>query len=662
MKFSKHLLFLIIALISINVNAQQTVSLTINVETAGTLQELIPSSQKYQITNLTLSGHLNDTDIRYISEMAGKFVDGTSPDGKLSVLDLLEAQIVTNSEGAYSSLNTIGALAFHGCTSLTAITLPNSVTKIGMGAFSGCRGLTSITIPNSVTTIEEAAFSDCSGLTSVTFPNSLTTIGTSAFSGCTGLTSITIPYGITTIGNYAYANCPSLKEFIVSDNNPAFKSIAGVLFNKDETRLIAYPNSKSNTYTIPNSVTIIGNHAFYGCSGLSTVTFPNSITTIEYNAFGNCVGLSSVTFPNSITTIESHAFIKCKGLSSITFPNSVTTIGNTAFSDCTGLTSVTFSNSVTTIGHSAFSGCTGLTSIIIPKSVTTIGDSAFGYCTSLNEYIVSEYNPSYKSIDGVLFSKDGAMLIAYPYSKSDTYTIPNNVTIIGNDAFKYCKGLTTITIPNSVTSIGNFAFSSCTGLTSITIPKSVTKIGSFAFTSCTGLTSITIPNSISTIEELTFASCKGLTSVTIPNSVTSIMGNAFAFCRQIKQIYCEGTKPPIISSNSFTDINNTCELYVPKGTYSAYKSDPEWGKFKNIIELVTTSISDIGASNLKVYTENGSIIVQSGKLGDTVDIYSVSGSLLNKIKITDNIVRISVAPKKIYIIKTGDKSFKIALQ
>lgn len=111
----------------------------------------------------------------------------------------------------------------------------------------------------------------------------------------------------------------------------------------------------------------------------------------------------------------------------------------------------------------------------------------------------------------------------------------------------------------------------------------------------------------------------------------------------------------------FSDIYNTCDLYVPKGTYSAYRADPDWGKFKNIIEEVATSISDIEVSKTNVYSENGSIIVKGGKLGDTVDIYSVSGSLLHKIKITDDIVRISVAPQSLYIVKTGDRSFKIAL-
>lgn len=132
-------------------------------------------------------------------------------------------------------------------------------------------------------------------------------------------------------------------------------------------------------------------------------------------------------------------------------------------------------------------------------------------------------------------------------------------------------------------------------------------------------------------------------------------------CSQIKQIYCEGTTPPEIDTSTFFNLYKTCKLYVPKGAYSVYRKAPNWSYFTYITEQVTTSISDIEANKTNVYTENGSIIVKGGKLGDIIDIYSVSGSLLHKIKITDDIVRISVAPQSIYIVKAGDKSFKIAL-
>ncbi len=668
MKSTKHLLLIIIALISLNVNAQEAVSLTINVETAGTLPDLIPTSQKNEITNMTLTGYLNGTDIRYIREMAGVDANGTYTEGKLSSLDLSNAKIVAGGEHYYISIDK--------CYSY--------LDAIGVYTFRGCNKLTSVTIPNSVTTIGNNAFGDCTALTSIIIPNSVISIGDAAFDRCSGLISITISNGVTSIGNKAFSECTSLNEFIVSGNNSAFKSIEGVLFNKDGTKLIAFPNSKSKNYTIPNSVNTIGNSAFYRCPGLTSVTIPNSVTTIEDWAFSYCDGLTSVTFPNSVTKI----------------------------------------------GVAAFYFSSGLTSVNIPNGVTSIEITAFRGCTSLKEYIVLEDHPFYKSIEGILFNKDGTKLIAFPFSKSKNYTIPNSVNTIGyeaffgcgsltsvtipnsvtsiennaffncygltsvtfpnsvisigNSAFSGCKGITYVTIPNSVTTIGNLDFSGCTGLTSINIPNSITTIRSSTFLDCTGLTSVTFPNSLTTIDNGAFLGCKGLTSVTFPNGVTTIENNAFlgcsgltsvtipssmlaiverAFylCDKIKQIYCEGTTPPKINSDTFLNIFNSCELYVPKGAYSSYCSDPYWCRFTNIKEQIATSITNREICDTNVYSKNGSIIVKGGKLGDSVDIYSISGSLLHKIKITDDIVRISVAPQSLYIVKTGDRSFKIAL-
>ena len=192
-----------------------------------------------------------------------------------------------------------------------------SVTSIGNSAFFGCTDLTSVTIPNSVTSIGGSAFFGCTDLTSVTIPNSVTSIGGSAFYGCTGLTSID-----------------------VASDNSNYCSVDGVLFNKDKTTLIQYPGGKQGAYTIPNSVTSIGNYAFEICTGLTSVTIPNSVTSIGHYAFLYCRSLTSVTIPNSVTSIGYFAFSYCSGLTSVTIGNSVTSIGNGAFEDCKGLTDI----------------------------------------------------------------------------------------------------------------------------------------------------------------------------------------------------------------------------------------------------------------------------------------------------------------------------------
>ena len=472
--------------------------------------------------------------------------------------------------GATYSVTSIGTYAFRDCSGLTSVTIGNSVTSIGNWAFSGCSGLTSITIPNSVTSIGNEAFHNCSGLTSITIPNSVTSIGNWAFSGCSGLTSVYI----TDLA--AWCNITFWDRWA----NPLYYA-HHLFLNGTEVKDLV----------IPNSVTSIGSSAFIYCSGLTSVTIPNSVTSIGSSAFNSCSGLTSVTIPNSVTSIGVRAFYDCSGLTSVTIGNSVTSIGGEAFFNCSGLTSITIPNSVTSIGSSAFIYCSGLTSVhitdlaawcnitfgisnanplyyahhlflngtevkdlVIPNSVTSIGNYAFEYCSGLT-----------------------------------SVTIPNSVTSIGEHAFSRCGGLTgELVIPNSVTSIGNSAFEYCRGLTSITIPNSVTSIGNWAFGYCSGLTGeLVIPNSVTSIGNNAFYGCSGLTSVTIGNSVTSIGNWAFEYCRGLTSIYNHINHPTDVTlgSDVFLEVNKTnCTLFVTKGCVDEYRNADQWKDFVNIVE------------------------------------------------------------------------------
>ena len=370
-------------------------------------------------------------------------------------------------------------------------------------------------IRKGVKVIGEWAFAFCNSLTIINIPNSVTTIGNSAFLGCDSLTSITIPSSVVTIiGNPFKSWHGNLynesKNFICEDN---------VLFNKNKTTLIAYGAdipyiAKETNYTIPNSVTTIGEGAFCGCDSFTNINIPNSVTTIGKFAFSDCDSLTSINIPNSVTTI-----------------------GDWAFSGCHSLTSINISNSVTTIGNGAFSHCDSLTSITIPSSVVTIIGNPF------KSWHGNLYNESKNFIceDNVLFNKNKTTLIAYgadiPYiAKETNYTIPNSVTTIGDHAFSGCYFLTSINIPNSVTTIGKGAFSGCSSLTSINIPNSVTTIGKDAFAYCASLTNINIPNSVTKIGECAFGGCESLTSINIPNSVTTIGKGAFSGCSSLTSI------------------------------------------------------------------------------------------------------------------------------
>ena len=529
--------------------------------------------------------------------------------------DNYEVTIIYPEEFEGRRVTSIGEQAFYYCSALTSVTIPNSVTSIGYAAFYGCSGLTSITIPNSVTSIGNNAFGGCSGLSSITIPNSVTNIEGAAFYGCSSLSSIAIPNSVTSIGNYAFEYCSSLTSItipnsVTSIGNGAFKSCG------------------LTSITIPNSVTSIGYGAFQFCS-LTSITIPNSVTSIEDDTFSYCINLNSIAIPNSVTSIGKRAFIECSSLTSITIPNSVTSIEEGAFSR-SGLTSITIPNSVTSIG-TAFTYCSGLASInvdsgnsiydsrdncnaiietasntlicgcqntVIPNSVTSIGDFAFWGHSGLTSIRI----PNSVTRIGRVFCDCSSLTSINVDSGNSTYDSRNNCNAIietaSNTLIAGCKNTV---IPNNVTSIGNYAFRNCSNLTSITIPDGVTSIGDHAFEGCSGLTSITIPNSVTSIGVYAFYYCCGLTSIRIPNSVWRIGRSAYGECRGLTSVTVEWKNPPhgddLLNGISSLIYENTT-LYVPKGTKALYEADYfadlYWNKFVAIVEMDEIVIGDEG--------------------------------------------------------------------
>ena len=400
-------------------------------------------------------------------------------------------------------------------TNLKTLTIGNSVTSIGNYAFNGCTALdvlnyNAVSCADFSSTARERPFYNLN-ISTINVGNEVERIPAYFAYGLTNLNTVTIGNSVTSIGESTFYGCSGLNSVMISD----IASWCNISFSGYYSNPLYYAHHlylngiEVTDLTIPNSVTSIGNYAFYGCSGLTNVTIPNSVTSIGESTFYGCSGLNSVTIPNSVTSIGNYAFYGCSGLTSVMISD-IASWCNISFSNYYSnplsyahhlylngieVTDLTIPNSFTSIGNYAFNGCSGLNSVTIPNSVTSIGTSAFSECSGLN-----------------------------------SVTIPNSVTSIGAYAFKGCSGLTDMTIPNSVTAIGNYVFYGCSGLNSVTIPYSVTTIGAYAFYGCSGLASVTIPNSVTTIGNYAFNGCSGLNSVTIGNSVTSIGNYAFQGC------------------------------------------------------------------------------------------------------------------------------------
>ena len=447
-------------------------------------------------------------------------------------LDVIQSVII---ESGVTSIG-VGALSRvedRFCKNLTSVTIPSSVTSIGIEAFYCCSGLTSVNISDLAAWCNIKFSGDESNplyyahhlyingneITNLDIPNDVTSIGDYAFTSCSGLASVTIPNSVTSIGNFAFRNCSGLTSIQVESSNKYFDSRnnCNAIIDSNNQLILGCKNT-----IIPNSVTSIGDYAFYGCSGLTSVTIPSCVESIGILAFRGCSGLTSVDISDltawcniKFSGDESnplyyahHLYINGNEITNLDIPNDVTSIGDYAFTSCSGLASVTIPNSVTSIGNFAFRNCSGLTSIQVESS---------------NKYFDSRNN-----CNAIIDS--------------------NNQLILG------CKN--TI-IPNSVTSIGDYAFYGCSGLTSITIPNNVTSIDYGAFYRCTGLVYITLPNKL-----------------------TSIGNNCFSGCKNLTYIYCKAKDVPS-ANDYYLTFNNTgnITLCVPSQSVNAYKSTSPWSEF-----------------------------------------------------------------------------------
>lgn len=443
-----------------------------------------------------------------------------------------------------------------GCSALTTLVIPNTVTKIGKNAFKES-GLTQITLPESLTTIEASAFYktkletitipknvtkipedcfyQCENLIRAMFPNTLTTIDARAFRGCSNLTNIDIPTSLETIGIGAFGDCKNLKL--------------------------------TNQFRFPDSMKEIGEAAFENCTqlGINQLIFPGNMENANIGGFKNCdvthviveegakkVSLTtnkyikSITLPKTVSKLVGYldavelesfvidedaplteigvlTFFRCTKLKSFICPKSVTKIGGMAFSECTALETVKLPEGITSIGDRAFEYCSSLVNLNIPKGVKTIGTKAFLSCSSWTGEVDL---PQITVLPQQVF---------HHCRNLKRLTFATGITSIGEEALANCGGLGALTFDEGLTSIGQKAFY-WSSITELHLPESLKSLSYWMCHDCENLQKVTLPNSLTEIPEGAFRSCKQLTEINIPTALTTIRETAFDECAMLKEL------------------------------------------------------------------------------------------------------------------------------
>lgn len=517
-------------------------------------------------------------------------VNATMPINAVSsiVKECLETLEINGGESIPDSM-------FRFCIWLTSVTISDSVTSIGNNAFYGCRGLVSITLGSGLTNIGDYAFQSCYDLIEVYNKSSLNIVAGSRDFGW--------------IGYYAKNIYSQEGGSKLSTDQDGY-----VVYTDDVEKVLVKYTGNLTELTLPSEITTINGGAFYANIQLTSIVIPDGVKNIGEMAFSNCIGIISLTIPGSLTSIGDHVFFDCKALKNINYtddiaswcrkvwleeiprndgfvltingqeikgdfvmPDNVTIIENSAFRRCLGLTSITLPNSVTSIGMSAFNGCKKLTSITLGSSVTSIEKHAFEGCTSLTSVNYTGDMTSWfgKNWFNIIPKNKGFTLTIDGQNIKGDLIIPDDVTIIGDNAFEGFTEITSVTIPGSVIRIGEKVFANCSELTSINftggiakwcelegignlptdvkklfngqeligeliIPEGVTRIGDHAFDGFSGLTSVIIPDGVTSIGNSAFKYCTGLTKITMTSSVTSMGDYSLYECSSLKNITFDG--------------------------------------------------------------------------------------------------------------------------
>ena len=650
-----------------------------------------------------------ETISKYTFYNCGKLKSVTIPDSVTKIEDCAFENCQSLEELELSdSVETIGYLAFSSCNSLKELNLPGSVTTIGTSAFYYCKSLESIDFSDSLVTIGRDAFRNCIALKTIDLPDSLTTIQDSAFDGCRSLTGeLVIPKNVVSIGFAAFRNTKytvlqynAVSGTGVSSN--AFQDSLIETVNLGEgVRLIPkrfFSKSSMESITLPESLEIIEEYAFYNCKNLKSIVIPESVTTIAQNTFKGCTSITEFNIPRKLTELRSNML-----------PPNVTTVYYNAENckfpsysspfDYTKVTNIVIGDNVKRIPDYMFANLDTIDEIILPDSVTEIGSFAFN-CSSIKKITLPE---------NLIVIED------YAFGGTDVQiegnAFPEGMRMIGTAAFIGCESLEEIYIPDSVVNIAEYAFEDCTNLKKVRMSSNVKLISTGAFRNCpkleefiwdsdvkliadyafynskslknfdfagveliypnsftdSGVTAVTlghdkndeatdlimietqsfmgcenldtvaIGGNVTTIKSEAFASCSSLETVIIADSVVNIAGNAFDDCSEFT-IYCEeGSYAQKFAEKKGIPVSTFVVAPIPNQTYTGYEIEPE----------IDVSVSGEKVMENTDFTVKYSNNINVGLAKVTVSgkgAYKVLSSIANFTIITKNIAPVTFAP------------------
>lgn len=405
-------------------------------------------------------------------------------------------------------------------------------------------------------------------------------VSSDAFRGCERISGINIPASFIDIDRKTAEDCKLIESINVAEDNQYFSSEDGVLYDKQKKRLIWYPCGKTGEVKITDSVTEIGDMAFIGC-----------------------VNISEISLGKNVSIIGEKVFMGCTSLQTAAFEGMVTEIGGYTFKSCTSLTEVILPDGFESLSYAMFSGCPLLKKLNIPASVKVILSTSF-LGSAINEIVIDSANPYLSLRDGMICNKEGTKLFVCMPDGQKNITVPESITVLGENAFSLCSDVEKIIVPKNVTEIETGVFQDCWSLKEVELPEGIKTIPDNAFNSCVNLQSIKIPSSVTSIGFWAFNSCESLKSLTIPENVTSI-GSDIIFLAGITEVYVESLKLTDISYDALCTFRGRVNIYVyDEEVYNKIKVNADSDELCNIILLKKSEPLELDKYSVELYTGN----------------------------------------------------------